>query len=227
MAHRAFKNALYEQVARISKAFASARRLEIIDLLAQGERTVEALADELALSVASASQHLQVLRAARLVEARKEGLFVHYRVADPAVLRVAHGIRGLAQTQLADMERVVKTYLKDRDALDAVSQEELLRRARAGEVVVVDVRPAEEYAAGHIDGAVSIPITQLEARLKDLPKRREVVAYCRGPYCVFADEAVRSLRAAGRKAKRLDGGFPEWRAAGLPVVQASSSGVVE
>lgn len=216
MGSRAFKDALYEQLARISKAMASPRRLELVDLLAQGERTVEALARETALSVASTSQHLQVLREAHLVEARKDGLYVHYRLASPAVFTLLKSVRTVAEAQLADMQRVVDTYLEDRKALDAVGREELLERVREGEVVVVDVRPAEEYAAGHIPGALSLPIAELEARLKELPRRREVVAYCRGPYCVWADEAVRLLRAHGRKARRLHEGFPEWRAEGLP-----------
>lgn len=216
MGNRAFKNALYEQLARIAKAIASPRRLELVDLLAQGERTVEALAREASLSVASTSQHLQVLREAHVVEALKDGLYVHYRLASPAVFALVQSVRSVAEAQLADMQRVVDTYLKDRKGLDAVGREELLERVRAGEVVVLDVRPDEEYAAGHIPGALGIPITELEARLSELPRRREVVAYCRGPYCVYADEAVKLLLAHGRKARRLHEGFPEWRAAGLP-----------
>jgi rhodanese-related sulfurtransferase len=158
----------------------------------------------------------EVVRAPLESGARKEGLYVHYRLASPAVFTLLRSVRTVAEAQLADMQRVVDTYLEDRKALDAVGREELLERARGGEVVVVDVRPAEEYAAGHIPGALSLPITELEARLEELPRRREVVAYCRGPYCVWADEAVRLLRAHGRKARRLHEGFPEWRAAGLP-----------
>jgi rhodanese-related sulfurtransferase len=216
MNHRAFKNALYEQLTRVSRALANPHRLELVDLLAQGERTVEALARESSLSVANTSQHLQVLREARLVETRKEGLYVHYRLAGPTVFALVQSVRNVAEAQLADMQRVVDTYLEDRKSLDAVGREELLERVRAGEVVVIDVRPADEYAAGHIPGALSLPITELEARMSKLPRRREVVAYCRGPYCVYADEAVRLLRAHGRKARRLHEGFPEWRAAGLP-----------
>jgi rhodanese-related sulfurtransferase len=220
MTSRAFKNALYEQLVRVSKALGSPRRLELVDLLAQGERPVEALARETGMSVASTSQHLQVLREAHLVEARKEGLYVHYRLAHPSVFALLQGVRGVAEAQLADMQRVVDTYLGHRDGLEGLPREELLRRARAGDVTVLDVRPAEEFAAGHIAGALGIPIGELEARLKELPRRREVVAYCRGPYCVYADEAVRLLRAHGRKARRLHEGFPEWRAAGLPVEAA-------
>src|SRR5262249_38222223 len=165
MGNRAFKDALYEQLARISKAMASPKRLELVDLLAQGERTVEALAREAALSVASTSQHLQVLREAHLVEARKDGLYVHYRLASPAVFTLLRSVRTVAEAQLADLQRVVDTYLEDRKALDAVGREELLERVREGEVVVVDVRPAEEYTAGHIPGALSLPVAELEARL--------------------------------------------------------------
>jgi rhodanese-related sulfurtransferase len=216
MGNRAFKDALYAQLARISKALGSPRRLELLDLLAQGERTVEALAREVAMSVASTSQHLQVLREAHLVEVRKEGLYAHYRLASPSIFTLLQSVRTVAESHLADMQRVVATYLKDRKAFDAVGRDELLDRVRAGEVVVIDVRPVEEYAAGHIKGAVSVPLPELEERLKELPRRREVVAYCRGPYCVYADEAVQLLRAHGRKARRLHEGFPEWRAAGLP-----------
>ncbi|RJS19648.1 ArsR family transcriptional regulator [Corallococcus sp. H22C18031201] len=216
MGNRAFKNALYEQLARVAKALANPRRLELVDLLAQGERTVEALSRELSLSVASTSQHLQVLREAHVVESRKEGTYVHYRLAGPTVFALVQGVRGVAEAHLADMQQVVDTYLKDRQSLDAVAREELLERVRAGKVVVLDVRPSEEYAAGHIPRALCIPIAELESRLSELPKQREVVAYCRGPYCVYADEAVRLLRAHGRKARRLHEGFPEWRAAGLP-----------
>jgi rhodanese-related sulfurtransferase len=207
MGNRAFKDALYEQLARISKALGSPKRLELIDLLAR----------ETAMSVASTSQHLQVLKEARLVEARKDGLYVHYRLASPAVFGLLQGVRSVAEAQLVDVQRVVDTYLGDRDGMAPVGRDELLERARAGDVVVLDVRPAEEFAAGHIAGALSIPVGELEERLKELPKRREVVAYCRGPYCVYADEAVALLRKSGRKARRLHEGFPEWRAAGLPV----------
>jgi len=217
MGSRAFKDALYEQLARVSKALGSPRRLELVDLLAQGERPVEALARETGMGVASTSQHLQVLREAHLVEARKEGLYVHYRLAHPSVFALLQGVRGVAEAQLADMRRVVDTYLGDREGLETVPREELLRRARAGDVTVLDVRPSEEFAAGHIAGALSVPIGELEARLGELPRRREVVAYCLGPYCVYADEAVKLLRAHGRKARRLHEGFPEWRAAGLPI----------
>lgn len=221
MRHREFKDRLYEELGRIAKGIDSPRRLELIDLLAQGERSVEDLASEAALSIANTSQHLQVLRRARLVETRKEGLRVYYRLGHPEVYDVARAVRGLAKARLAELNQLVQTYLESRDELEPVPREELLRRVRAGRAVVIDVRPREEYRAGHIPGALSIPLEELETRLGELPARKEVVAYCRGPYCVMAYEAVARLRARGRRARRLTDGFPEWRASGLPV-QASA-----
>jgi rhodanese-related sulfurtransferase len=221
MRHREFKDRLYEEFGRIAKAIDSPRRLELIDLLAQGERSVEDLASEAALSIANTSQHLQVLRRARLVETRKQGLRVYYRLGHPEVYDVARAVRGLAKARLAELNQLVQTYLESRDELEPVPREELLRRVRAGRAVVIDVRPREEYRAGHIPGALSIPLEELETRLGELPARKEVVAYCRGPYCVMAYEAVARLRARGRRARRLTDGFPEWRASGLPV-QASA-----
>jgi rhodanese-related sulfurtransferase len=216
-AHRAFKNQLYEQFARISKALANPHRLELIDLLAQRERTVEDLAQEAAMSVASTSQHLQALRDARLVEVRRDGLYAFYRLADARVYKAWQALRELGEARLTEIEHVVKTYLEARETLQPVSAPELRVLLREQAVVVLDVRPTLEYRAGHIRGARSIPVSELEARLKEIPKRSEVVAYCRGPYCVFADEAVRLLRARGYRARRLTDGFPEWQAAGLPV----------
>jgi rhodanese-related sulfurtransferase len=221
MRHREFKDRVYEELGRIAKAIDSPRRLELIDLLAQGERSVEDLASEAALSIANTSQHLQVLRRARLVETRKQGLRVYYRLGHPEVYDVARAVRGLAKARLAELNQLVQTYLESRDELEPVPREELLRRVRAGRAVVIDVRPREEYRAGHIPGALSIPLEELETRLGELPARKEVVAYCRGPYCVMAYEAVARLRARGRRARRLTDGFPEWRASGLPV-QASA-----
>jgi rhodanese-related sulfurtransferase/DNA-binding transcriptional ArsR family regulator len=221
MRHREFKDRVYEELGRIAKAIDSPRRLELIDLLAQGERSVEDLASEAGLSIANTSQHLQVLRRARLVETRKEGLRVHYRLGHPEVYDVARAVRGLAKARLAELNQLVQTYLESRDELEPVPREELRRRVRAGRAVVIDVRPREEYRAGHIPGALSIPLEELDARLGELPARKEVVAYCRGPYCVMAYEAVARLRARGRRARRLTDGFPEWRASGLPV-QASA-----
>jgi rhodanese-related sulfurtransferase len=216
------KRRLYEELACIGKALASAPRLELLALLAQGEWTVEALGHEAGLSLANASQHLQVLRAARLVEARKQGLFVHYRLADPDVFTLTHLVRRLGERRLAEVERLVRTYFGARDTLEPVGREELRERVREGAVVVLDVRPAEEYRAGHIPGATSIPLAELDRRIAELPADKEVVAYCRGPYCVMAFEAVELLRARGRRARRLVEGFPEWRAAGLPVDAAEA-----
>jgi rhodanese-related sulfurtransferase len=216
-AHREFKDRLFEQFARVGKALASPKRLEIVDLLAQGERTVEEISRETAMSVASASQHLQALKAARMVEARREGLYVHYRLADEDVFRTWQAVRALAESRLAELERVVETYLKDRDALEALDATEMMERLSDDSVIVIDVRPEEEYRAGHIPGARSVPVGVLEAALQTLPREREVVAYCRGPYCVFSDEAVAFLRARGYRARRLRQGLPDWRAAGMPV----------
>jgi rhodanese-related sulfurtransferase/DNA-binding MarR family transcriptional regulator len=217
MRHREFKDRLYGELGRIAKALDSPRRLELIDLLAQGERSVEDLASEAALSVANTSRHLQILRGARLVETRKDGLRVYYRLAEAEVHDVARAVHRLADKRLAEVDRLVTTYLGLRDDLEPVAREELLRRVRAGSVVVIDVRPVGEYRAGHIAGALSIPVDELDKRLGELPARKEIVAYCRGPYCVMAYDAVTRLRARGRRARRLTDGFPEWRAAGLPV----------
>ncbi len=215
--HRDFKIRLYGQFARIGKALASPHRIEILDLLAQGERTVDSLATELELSLANTSQHLQALRQASLVESRKDGLFVFYRLADPAVCDVCRAIRTVAERRLAELERLVRDHFGDRSDAEAVDMRELLARARSKQVVILDTRPAGEYLAGHISGAVSVPIDDLPRRLRELPKSKEYVAYCRGPYCVYADRAVELLRAHGRRARRLLDGFPEWRAAGLPI----------
>ena len=216
-AHREFKDRLFGQFARVGKALASPKRLEIVDLLAQGERTVEEIARETAMSVASASQHLQVLKAARMVEARREGLYIHYRLADEDVFRTWQAVRALAELHLAELDEVVEAYLQDREELEAVDAAELMDRLSDGNVVVLDVRPEEEYRAGHIPGALSVPVDALEAALQTLPRNQEMVAYCRGPYCVFSDEAVAFLRSRGYRARRLRQGLPDWRAAGMPV----------
>jgi rhodanese-related sulfurtransferase/DNA-binding transcriptional ArsR family regulator len=215
--HREFKDRLFEQFARIGKALASPKRLEILDLLAQGERTVEEIARETAMPVANASQHLQVLKGARMVESRREGLYAYYRLADEAVFRTWQAVRALGETRLAEIDRVVETFLEDRDVLEAVGAAALVERLSDGNVVVLDVRPEEEYRAGHIPGALSVPVDALEAALQALPKDKEIVAYCRGPYCVFSDEAVTLLRSRGYQARRLAEGLPDWRAKGLPV----------
>ena len=217
MGQRAFKEQMYAQFARLGKALASPARLELLDLLAQGERPVEALALEAALSVANASAHLRVLHQARLVERRKEGLRVYYRLADPAVYRLWSALRQVGERQLAEIDRLVATYLTERETLEALARDELRRRLAEGTVAVVDVRPAVEYRQGHIASARSIPVDELAARLDELDPAQEVVAYCRGPYCVFADEAVALLRDRGYAATRYAEGYPEWAAAGLPI----------
>jgi rhodanese-related sulfurtransferase len=215
--HREFKDLIFEQFARIGKALSNPKRLEILDLLAQAERTVEQVARETAIPVANASQHLQVLKAARMVEVRREGLYAHYRLADEGVFRAWWAVRDLGEARLAEVDRVVEAYLRDREALEAVDAVELMERLADESVVVLDVRPEEEYRAGHVPGALSVPVSSLEATLQILPKDKEIVAYCRGPYCVFSDEAVAFLKSRGCRASRLTEGFPEWRAAGLPV----------
>ena len=220
---RKFKERLYAQFARLGKALSSPRRLEILELLAQGERTVDSLAEETSLSLANVSQHLKALRAACLVESRKQGLFVWYRLADPIVFELSRTLRTVAESRLAELERIVSDQFVDRSEAEAVSIKELLRRGRSADVVVLDTRPAGEYAAGHIPGALSMPVDDLEKRLKELPRKRTYVAYCRGPYCIYADRAVEILKANGRRAKRLREGFPDWRAAGLPVESQTAS----
>ena len=218
MGDRAAKGALFDEFARAAKALASGRRIELLDVLANGERTVEALAGEVGLSVANASRHLQVLRQAGLVVSRRQGTSIHYRLAGPEVFGLWRTLRTLAASRLAEVERLAAAYLGGRDQLEPVTRQELARRLRDGDdLVVLDVRPAAEYAAGHLPGAVSIPVGELRRRLAELPADREVVAYCRGPYCAFAHEAVALLRQEGFAARRLEDGLPEWRAAGLAV----------
>jgi rhodanese-related sulfurtransferase/predicted transcriptional regulator len=217
MADRAKKDQLFEQFARISKALSSPRRLELLDLLCQGERTVESLAREADLSIANASQHLQVLRAARLVETRKEEQYVYYRLADPTVGDFWLKLRDLARLRLAEMDQVVQDYFDGRQEMVSIDRDELLRRATAGEVTLLDVRPVEEYEAAHLPTAKSVPLEALPDLLDRLPRDQEIVAYCRGPYCVFATDAVEILRQHGFKASRFEEGVLEWRASGLPI----------
>lgn len=214
---RIAKDSLNHQFARIGKAFASPRRIELLDLLGQGERSVEALAAETGMSVALTSAHLRVLRGVRLVATRRDGSRVLYRLANDDVYRMLSVVRDVARTQLDEVRLTVATYLTARDRLEPVSRAELMDRAQAGDVIVLDVRPSPEYDAGHIPGALSIPLDELQARLAELPAGSEIVAYCRGPYCLYAPSAVRILRDHGRRARRLVDGFPEWRLAGLPV----------
>jgi rhodanese-related sulfurtransferase len=213
---RAFKDRLYAEFAVMAGALANPHRLELLDLLAQGERSVEDLAREASLSVTNASAHLQVLRRARLVEADKRGLYMIYRLADEQVFALWRTLRDCGSAHLAEVQRLVTTYFTERDALEAIDKQELLRRLHEESVVILDVRPELEYHQGHIPAALSMPLSALEQRLHELPRDREVVAYCRGPYCVFADHAVQVLRNHGFQARRLSEGFPEWRAAGYP-----------
>lgn len=222
MQGRDFKNALFAKFGQIAAAFASPKRLEIIDVLVQGERNVETLARETGFSLANTSRHLQILKNANLVTARKDGLQVFYRLADPMVLRGYQSLQALAEARLAEVDRLVRDYFAGTDGLEPVPREELLRRARSRDVVVLDVRPREEYVAGHIAGALSMPLVELKRRLADLPAGKTIVAYCRGPYCILAAEAVRLLRRRGFNAVRLADGFPEWRDAGLPTEAAAS-----
>jgi rhodanese-related sulfurtransferase/predicted transcriptional regulator len=218
MGNRGTKTALFDAFARVAQALASGRRIELLDVLANGERSVEALAGEVGLSVANTSQHLQVLRRAGLVASRREGTSVHYRLASPEVFRLWQALRTLAASRLAEVEQLAAAYLGAQDELEPVTREELARRLQEGDrLVVLDVRPTEEYQAGHLPGAVSIPVGELRRRLAELPGDREIVAYCRGPYCAFAHEAVAVLREEGFSAWRLEDGLPEWEAAGPAV----------
>src|SRR5881398_3730897 len=205
------KEALFEAIAMMGKAFASPVRLELLDLLAQAPRTVEQLAHASQQSTANTSQHLQALHAAGMVARERDGTRVRYAIAGDEALRLWLALRDASVSQLAEVERAARDYLGD--DVDAIGRDELIARLRKGDVVLVDVRPTEEYAAGHIDGARSVPLEELENRLAELPADHEVVAYCRGPYCVYAHEAVRQLRAAGRQARRLEEGWPEWKLA--------------
>jgi rhodanese-related sulfurtransferase len=217
MTHRDFKDPLYAQFARIGHAAASPKRLELLELLAQGEKTVETLAEQSATPIKNTSAHLRVLRQSRLVETRRDGKHVRYRLADDDVFHFLRCLQTLGHTRLAEVERVTSLYLTSRDELEPVTLKALRQLVRDAEVTVVDVRPREEYEAGHIPGALSIPVAELKRRIGEIPKSREVVAYCRGPYCVYSLEAVTLLRKRGYRARRADEGLPDWRAAGLAI----------
>ncbi len=219
---RAFKARLFGEFARIGKALGNPHRLQLIEVLAQGERTVEQLAEDVGSPVANVSQHLQVLKAAMLVSVRREGLYARYSLADPRVFRAWQALRDLGQARLSEVDAVVAEYLGDRSKFEAVDAAGLRRRLE--DVVVLDVRPRSEFEAGHIRGARSVPHDELAARLRELPKDVEIVAYCRGPYCVFADEAVAALRAKGYRARRLAEGYPDWRLRGFPVATGGERG---
>lgn len=220
--NRRFKSAIYEQFARVGKAIANPARIELLDLLCQAPRTVEALAKEAGIGLTNASQHLKALREARLIEAEKNGLFVTYRLADPRVGLFLHAFRSLSESRLAEIGDITRRFLDSRRGLEPVDRESLVTKVRSGAVTVLDVRPQEEFAAGHLPGAVSIPLQDLEQRLKDLPRRREIVAYCRGPYCVLAIEAVELLRAKGFRAFRMEEGVSEWQACGYSIEQGAA-----
>ena len=208
---------IYDELSRLTKAIASPRRLELIDLLSQRECPVEELAGLSGMSMANTSRHLQALKAARLVSVRREGLYAHYRLADPAVFRLWQAVRDLGERRLATLREMVAIQFAHRRGDEPVPVDELVQRMSEGTVVVIDARPEPEFAAGHIAGALSLPVEELEARLHVLPADQDVVAYCRGPYCAFSDRAVAALRASGFRARRLEVGFPDWRAAGHPV----------
>lgn len=220
--NRRFKDAVYEQLARIGKATSAPKRLELLDLLCQGPRTVELLAGEAGITIANASQHLQVLREARLVEAEKQGLYVEYRLADDAVCAFFLSFRDLAEARLAEIQEITRAFHAEKGTMEPVASDELLRRVKKGEVTVLDVRPTEEYLAGHLPGALSVPMSELKARLKDLPKNRDIVAYCRGPYCVMAIEAVEVLRKRGFKAHRLEKSVADLRVRGWRVATGTA-----
>jgi len=217
------KKELLSQFARIGKAASSPSRLEILDLLSQGEKPVETLADQAGLSVTNTSNHLKELRNAALVSSRKDGIYVYYRLADPAVHEFLRGLQDIAGSRLAEVRELIQDYFEEPGALEPVAAGDLMNRLRSEDVIVLDVRPEDEYRAGHIPGALSIPTGELERRLSELPSDREVVAYCRGPYCVLAVRAVEVLRAAGYRARRMEVGLPEWRAQGLAVVGATAN----
>ena len=220
--HREFKDAIYGQLARIGKAISTPRRIELLDLLRQAPRTVEELARATGQSTANTSHHLLELRSQGLLSSEKNGLYVTYRIAGDEVLRFYAALRTLAEAQLAEIGKITAKFLADRNEVEAVDRRTLLERIRKRGVLVLDVRPREEYDAGHLAGAVSVPLSEIRRRLRTLPRKREIVAYCRGPYCLMASEAVEFLRAKGRQATRLDLGVPEWRDLGFPIEATSS-----
>jgi rhodanese-related sulfurtransferase/DNA-binding transcriptional ArsR family regulator len=211
------KREIFEQFALVAKTLGHADRLDILEHLGQGERSVDALAQRIGLSIANTSQHLQQLRRAGLVASRRDGKFVLYRLGDDAVVGLLDSLRQVAERSLAEVDRIVRGYFMERDTMEPVSRDELLERTRQGLVTVLDVRPADEFAVSHLPGAVNIPMSELEERLAELDPAYEIVAYCRGPYCVLSFEAVTALRARGFKVRRLQDGLPEWKAAGLPL----------
>lgn len=217
MNKREFKDRVYDELAKVTKALANPHRLEIVELLAQGDYSVERISTQTNLSVANASQHLQVLKAAQLVEVTRNGNFIHYRVANENVFRAWKALRDLGVERIATIDKLVKDFRKSKFTVESVTIDELIEKLESGKVAILDVRPETEYRKGHIASSLSIPFDELSNRLKELPKRNEIVAYCRGPFCVYADEAVALLTKAGYKAKRLEVGFPDWAVMGLPI----------
>jgi rhodanese-related sulfurtransferase/biotin operon repressor len=216
MVNRAAKEALFDEFARVAKALSSGRRAEIIDVLANGERSVESIATEIDSSVANVSQHLQVLRRAGLVTGRRQGTSIFYRLASPEVMSLWRRLQNVAKDRVAEVDRLARAYTGELNGIELLTKEDLVKRLRRKDFVVLDVRPEEEYAAGHVPGAVSIPVAELRRRVKELPRNMEIVAYCRGPFCAFAPEAARYLHGKGYRTRVLDGGLPDWQAAGLP-----------
>jgi rhodanese-related sulfurtransferase/DNA-binding transcriptional ArsR family regulator len=222
MSRQSPKQTLFVEFAAVAKTLGHAHRLELLEQLSQGERSVEVLAQRTGLSIANASQHLQQMRRAGLVANERDGKFIFYRLNDDAVFDLLAALRKIAERNSAEVERVIRGYFDKRDGLEAVSRVELLERARAGTITILDVRPEDEFALGHVPGALNIPLRELETRLGEIDPKQEIVAYCRGPYCVLSYEAVAQLRARGFKVRRLEDGLPEWRAAGLPVVTGAA-----
>jgi len=217
MEGREFKDLVFEQFAKIAQAFSAPKRLEIIDVLAQGERDVDSLSQQVSMTIANTSRHLQILKQTRLVESRRDGVRIYYRLADEDVVRCWMNLRTLAEKRTIEIREIARLFFEERDTLEPVTKEDLFRRTQGDEVIVIDVRPVEEYRAGHIAGALSIPVSELKERLNEIPAGREVVAYCRGPYCVMSAEAMIILRESGFRALRFKEGLPEWKEAGLAV----------
>ncbi|MCH7723439.1 MAG: metalloregulator ArsR/SmtB family transcription factor [Bacteroidetes bacterium] len=218
MKAREFKDLIFQQFANIATAFSSPKRLEIIDILEQGEKDVETLSRQISATFANTSRHLQILKNARLVESRRDGVRMHYRLADEKVFNCWKSLQSLAENRVAEIREVLRDFLAERNAMNAMSKEELWSRIESNDVIVLDVRPEEEFSTGHIPGAISIPLSELRERLNEIPHDREIVAYCRGPYCVLSPEAIKILLDEGYDASRLEEGLPEWREAGLPVM---------
>ncbi len=217
MKSREFKDLIFQQFANIATAFSSPKRLEIIDILIQGEKDVETLSRQISAAVANTSRHLQILKNARLVESRREGVRIYYRISDERVFNCWKGLQSLAENRIAEIREVLRDFLGERNAMNAMSKEELWSRVQSNDVVVIDVRPVEEFNSGHIPGAISIPLAELKDRLNEIPNDHEIVAYCRGPYCVLSPEAIKILKDEGYEALRLEESLPEWKSAGLPV----------